>query len=78
MFTRKIYCNDKPLLLTTDTAACLAAMPQALTFRAFPTLTDKVLKEALAVLETADSHGVVIEVASEAAAERDNFSESPV
>ena len=68
-FTRKIYCNDKPLLLTTDTATCLATMPQAAAFRAFPTLTDKVLKEALGVLDMADSHGVVIEVASEAAAD---------
>lgn len=67
MFFRKIYYNDKPLVLTTDHEAYLEAYPVAEMYQYFSGATQRNITQALNVLDRPGGPGVIIEDVSEEA-----------
>jgi 8-oxo-dGTP pyrophosphatase MutT (NUDIX family) len=66
-FSQKIYYNDKPLILTTDTEAYMDANPVAEMYQLFRGATLNSFTEALQLMDQPGCKGALIEDASEAA-----------
>lgn len=66
-FFRKIYYNDKPLVLTTDHEAYLEAYPVAEMYQYFSGATPRSFMQALQVMDRPGSPGAIIEDVSETA-----------
>lgn len=69
IFSRKIYYNDKPLVLVTDLEAYLDANPVAEMYQFFSGATVKSFSQALQLLDRPGAPGAIIEDASESALE---------
>jgi len=67
IFSRKIYYNDKPLILTTDHEGYLDAHPVAEMYQFLSGATARSFAQALQILDRPGSPGVVIEDISEEA-----------
>lgn len=65
-FSQKIYFNDKPLILTTDTEAYLDSHPNAESFSLFSGATLRNYTQAVAHMERPGVPGAIIEDVSEA------------
>src|SRR5436190_23606499 len=63
-FSRKIYFNDRPLILTTDKEAYIAAYPEAEAYSPFFGATLKSFTQAMSQLEKPGIPGALIEDAS--------------
>ena len=66
IFSQKIYYADKPLILTTDHEAYLAANPVAETYEFFSGATLRSYSQALKFLDRPGTPGAIIEDVSEA------------
>jgi ADP-ribose pyrophosphatase YjhB (NUDIX family) len=64
-FSRKIYYNDKPLVLTTNHEAYLEAYPVAEMYQFFSGATARSFAQALQVMDRPGSPGTIIEDISE-------------
>jgi 8-oxo-dGTP pyrophosphatase MutT (NUDIX family) len=66
IFSRKIYYNDKPMVLTTNHEAYLETYPVAEMYQFFSGATPRNFQQALNMLDNPGSRGAIIEDISEA------------